>query len=281
MRVRPQSNLRVYTRGKRLVFKKNLYVITHKEIKNIFPKSRKIMMVGAINKEVPQGYYSDYGENCDNISSKNANYCELTGLYYMIKNDTDVEVLGLEHYRRLFTKRKFYLFKFPFLKSKDIDKILETYDVIVPKIATLPISIYDHYAKDHIEDDLIKTKEIIKRKYPKYVDICEKVLSGNEIYFCNMFIGKKEVIQDYANFLFDMLFELERQIKDEVDKRDAYQRRVYGFLSERLFTIWLKAQKDIKIYECRMEVLDGSPFKTMMNKVGRKIKKIFSNSGEK
>ena len=37
-----------------------------------------------------------------------------------------------------------------------------------------------------------------------------------------------------------------------------------------------KAQKDIKIYECRMEVLDGSPFKTMMNKVGRKIKKLFS-----
>lgn len=259
-----------------MMFKKDLYVVTHKEVKNIFPKDRRIMMVGAENKKLPQGYYSDYDENLDNISNKNENYCELTGLYYMIKNDKDVEVLGLEHYRRLFTKRKFYLFKFPFLTAEDVDKILVDYDIIVPTKAILTESIYEQYAKDHFEDDLIKTKEIIKSKYPDYIEACENVLNGNEVYFLNMFIGKRKLIEDYTNFLFDVLFELEKLIGDEVKDRDKYQKRVYGFLSERLFSIWLKKNKDIKIYECHVELIEASPFKNMMKKVGRKIKKLFS-----
>ena len=42
--------------------KQSLYVITHKEVENIFPKDRIIMMVGAKNKTVPSGYFADYQE---------------------------------------------------------------------------------------------------------------------------------------------------------------------------------------------------------------------------
>ena len=57
--------------------KQSLYVITHKEVKNKFPKDRKIMMVGAVNKQVPDGYFADYNADKNNISDKNKNYCEL------------------------------------------------------------------------------------------------------------------------------------------------------------------------------------------------------------
>ena len=232
--------------------RKSLYVITHKEIKNIFPKDRKIMLVGAVNKEVPAGYYTDYSQQKRNISNKNANYCELSGLYYFINNDTEADVFGLEHYRRLFVKRKFYLFKFPFLKEKDIDKILLKYDIILPKISKLGKSIYQQYSDEHFSSDLDKVINIIDKKYPDYSQVCKKVLSANETYFCNMFIGKKEIIQDYGKWLFDILFELENIISKEVKVRDVFQQRVYGFLSERLFTIWLEKNKQIKRYECNV-----------------------------
>ena len=44
------------------------------------------------------------GDNTgDNISTKNANYCELTGLYWAWKN-ISADYIGLCHYRRYFTR---------------------------------------------------------------------------------------------------------------------------------------------------------------------------------
>ena len=49
------------------------------------------------------GYIGDH--TGDNISSKNANYCELTGLYWAWKN-LDADYIGLVHYRRYFTRKE-------------------------------------------------------------------------------------------------------------------------------------------------------------------------------
>ena len=48
------------------------------------------------------GYTAD--NTGDNISDKNPNYCELTGLYWAWKN-LPADVLGLVHYRRYMGKK--------------------------------------------------------------------------------------------------------------------------------------------------------------------------------
>ena len=232
-----------------------LFVMTHKEIKNVFPENRKIMLVGACDKKLPKDYYSDCMDS-DNISNKNYSFCELTGLYAMMK--TDFDILGLEHYRRVFVKRKLYFFRYPFLKEKDVQKLLTKFDIILPKKGTVEGNVYDQYAKDHIKDDIDKTIKIVKQKYPDYVDALNEVMKSNQLYFCNMFIGKSEIIKEYAKWLFDILFTLEQQI--DISDRDTYQKRVFGFLSERLFNVWLKKHQEVKIAERRVKKLSNKDF---------------------
>lgn len=44
-----------------------------------------------------------------------------------------------------------------------------------------------------------------------------------------------------VNGLFDVLFELEKYV--DLTKLNAYQKRLYGFLSERLLNVWVKHNK--------------------------------------
>ena len=58
-----------------------IYVIAHKDFSRKYIDGiRKVLLVGA-NRNQPGSY--DYKDNCgnDNISDKNKNFCELTGLY--------------------------------------------------------------------------------------------------------------------------------------------------------------------------------------------------------
>ena len=64
--------------------------------------------VGALGKEdfqVKAAHDIMPDSRGDNISAKNPNFCELTGLYYMWKNVSS-DYLGLSHYRRYFAQGK-------------------------------------------------------------------------------------------------------------------------------------------------------------------------------
>lgn len=49
------------------------------------------------------GYIGD--DTGDNISERNANFCELTGLYWAAHN-IDSDYIGIVHYRRYFASRR-------------------------------------------------------------------------------------------------------------------------------------------------------------------------------
>ena len=52
-----------------------------------------------------------------------------------------------------------------------------------------------------------------------------------------MFIMKKELLDDYCGWLFDILFELEKRL--DISSYSDNDKRVFGFVSERLLDVWL------------------------------------------
>lgn len=53
------------------------------------------------------------------------------------------------------------------------------------------------------------------------------------------------MLDSYCSWLFEILSTIESQI--DVGSKDAYQSRVFGFLSERLFNVWLD-KHNLNIY---------------------------------
>lgn len=203
-----------------------LYVVTHKKIERKIPE-RTVIGVGE-NKDIEGADL--YDNTGDNISERNVFYCELTALYWIWKNDLS-DIIGLEHYRRQFYNNKVIMDK------RTVQKLLEKNDVIVPNKCNLVQSVYHNYAKEHFEQDLLITQKIISEKYPEYIDGFYQLKRTNKMYMCNMFIAKREFVDNYCKWLFDILFELERNV--DLSKRCNYQKRMFGFISERLFNVYL------------------------------------------
>lgn len=185
------------------------------------------------------------GDNTgDNISFKNGNYCELTGLYWAWKN-LEADNYGLFHYRRFLDvmgkyKGQIYPSKIKLSdwSKENLDSLMCEYDVILPTKSKFKISVYERYKKDHIGKDLDAVIDIIKKDYPQYTSAVDKSLHINEEYCCNTFIMKKAIFNEYCEWLFDILGKVEKQTN--INKYDAYQSRIYGFLSERMINIFIQ-----------------------------------------
>ena len=235
-------------------------------------ESTKIYIVSHKSEEElkKDGYcYIHVGDNiknssllCDNtgnnIASKNSTYCELTALYWIWKN-AKFQNVGLVHYRRFFLSKKSNVFKFHFLDKKVIENILNNYDMILPKKYKCKETIYENYCLHHFGSDLNDIRKIIEKKFPDYLESYNYIIYHQKSFYTrNMFIGKKEVVDKYCSWLFAILFEFEQNV--DLTNRDLYQRRIFGFISERLFNVWLYKNK-IKIKENKIGFTYMSPLK--------------------
>lgn len=192
------------------------------------------------------GYVGD--NTGENISIKNPNYCELTGLYWAWKN-LDCEYIGLCHYRRYFAHKskssKLEDKKQAIFTRDDYEQLLQQYDVILPKKRNYYIeTVRSQYEHAHNKRDLDEIEKIIKMQYPSYIEAFEKVMNSRKLHIYNMFVMNKALFDEYCTWLFDILFTLEKRI--DITNYDKYNARVFGFLSERLFNIWLE-KKQLKI----------------------------------
>lgn len=77
--------------------------------------------------------------------------------------------------------------------------------------------------------------KLLKDKYPVYYKTALDIFNGNYYYACNMWIMKNEIYQKFAEWLFEILFIIE---KSELKTEDDYQNRYIGFLAERLTTLY-------------------------------------------
>lgn len=225
-----------------------LYSCFHK--KYVIPKNPYIRAIH-VGMECSDNDLNIIGDNTgENISEKNKNFCELTALYWVWKN-SNADIVGLCHYRRYFNfSNKLFLHKMKEIKKeelekynlcskKDIERILidGNYNIIVPASNKFNENIYNQYCRYHKEEDLNSLIKIIKKLYPDYLESTYRVLNGNKMSIYNMFICKKEVMDKYCEWLFNILFNLEKIVT--IDK-DPYQSRIFGFISERLLNIYIE-----------------------------------------
>lgn len=195
------------------------------------------------------GYIGD--NTGDNISAKNANYCELTGLYWAWKN-LKCDYIGLCHYRRYFTGKNLHTNnaekkKAIILHRQDYEKLLREYDVILPVKRNYYIeTVRSQYEHAHNKRDLDEAEKIVAELYPEYNEAFEKVMSRKKLHILNMLVMKKTLFDEYCSWLFSILFELEKRI--DISSYNLYEARVFGFISERLFNVWLEKQQ-LKVKE--------------------------------
>jgi len=220
---------------------KNVKVVIATHKKYDMPKDKLYLPlhVGAEGKDSLNYEMDNTGEN---ISIKNPFFCELTGLYWAWKN-LDSEYIGLSHYRRHFSSKK--INKKDLINSvltlKEADKILDNVDIIVPNLRKYYIeTLYSHYEHTMYIEPLDITGEIIKEKYPEYMEEFDKLKKRTSSHMFNMFIMKKDKLDEYCTWLFDILFELEKRVDNS--KYDNFHARFYGRVSELLLDVWLNTK---------------------------------------
>ena len=186
-------------------------------------------------------YYDNVG---DNISKKNPFFCELTGLYWAWKNLKN-DYIGLVHYRRYFSICK-HIPKTPekkfdvILNKEQVNNLLKDNDIILPKERKYYIeNLYDHYKHTMYVKPLDETGKIIQEKYPEYMNEFNKLHKRTSAHMFNMFIMKKDILDEYCKWLFDILFELENRMKGQGEEYDKFHSRFYGRISELLLDVWI------------------------------------------
>lgn len=258
-----------------------IYVITHKKFddKNFCKKGYQVLHVGK-NEDMKQYYLRD--DTGDNITEKNPNFCELTGMYWIWKNgkENPNDIVGLIHYRRGFTSnQENLLYSFngrvpQNIEFGKIEKILEDYDMIVPIPERGFKTVYQTYTKMHHGEDLDLAREAILEVCPEYLLDFDKAMNAHFYFNGNMFIARKKVFDKYADWLFSIYNGLEKKI-DLNKYEDTYQSRVYGFISERLLNVWLLHNhvyyKELPIFNTEIRSLN-----VLTKNMGR-VKKIFND----
>lgn len=218
----------------------SIYIITHKSFESFTnSKAYKTLLVGAVKNEGRSNYLRD-DDFPNHISEKNPHFCELTGAYWIWKKSQE-SIVGLVHYRRFFEGEAG--------KSLEIDEVrkhLATYDVILPKKQKvtsfkIPCGMKKHFATVQGlegQQSWEVMERVLKTKYPEMSEAFNRFEKQKSGYFYNMCIMKKETFAAYHEWLFDILFQVEKEL--DISSFSPYNQRMFGFLSERLMTFWVE-----------------------------------------
>ncbi len=226
-----------------------IYAITHKKFDLPEESGYYPLHVGRVLSE-DLGYPGD--DTGESISEKNKSFCELTGLYWIWKN-VSCDIVGICHYRRYFAKDG------AILSQEYIETSLARYDAILPCCGTFENdTLFTQFGLRHHIRDLLTVRDIIAERHPDYLDAFDFCMNCNLFSVGNMIITKKEIFDSYCEWLFDILLEAERRI--DTSSYDNYQKRVFGFLSERLLRVWFLKQ-NLKIHEEDYMNIDHDPNK--------------------
>jgi hypothetical protein len=160
----------------------------------------------------------------DNISHKNAQYCEASAMYSIWKNATAPWV-GVEHYRR-------HLLVTPDMLYGDVD-------VIMP----LPYMCYpdseSQFRRFVGEEVATALHDALKKLHPGEYEAYARCLSGEYHYAYNMIAARKEVFDKFCEWAFGITGYIER-----LDLRSVKETRALAYAAEQLTSIYFMANLD-------------------------------------
>ncbi|MBQ1547766.1 MAG: DUF4422 domain-containing protein [Lachnospiraceae bacterium] len=216
-----------------------IYVCTHKKFDPPTDPMYVPIQVGAEGKE-DLGYVPD--NTGENISDLNWLFGELTGLYWIWRNDNGTEDIGINHYRRYFRGSNGDL-----LTPSECEEIMSGCDLIASTLMVGDVSNEEAYGQAHNVKDLHSLGRAVERVFPEYKPFFDEVIHGNESYYGNLCVMKREIFNDYCDWLFTVFTDVMPDI--DVSSYDLYRKRIYGFLSEQMMMVYIK-KNGLKVHEC-------------------------------
>jgi len=228
-----------------------IYILAHKEVPLVSAPHFRSLALGGLGS----GAFDHRDDQADNISHLNRYYCELTGTYWVWKNIRD-DIVGLCHYRRYFSTIALTdNADFPhttFAATKDllaldaqarqVERILERYDIIVPRPVYEPVSTQEGYLSSHGAhgwNAFVGALDLLYGEGRHCLDIARR------FYCWNMMICSRQVFDLYCRQLFfviDRVFERVGALPPQEGAR--YQPYRYpGYLAERFMAPFLLANR--------------------------------------
>lgn len=196
----------------------------------VFSEKERILQVGAAltGERISEEAFLDC--QGDNISERNKQFCELTGLYWIWKNACE-DYVGLVHYRRHFL-----------LPDNWPERMSDNWvDAILPVPLYVAPSIAGNYMERHIASDWEYLMKYFMSELPAEYEAANRIFSGNLYSPCNMLIARKEVLDKLCEWMFPILFSV---VAHGGEKADPYMNRYPGFISERLITYFFESRRD-------------------------------------
>lgn len=227
---------------------KRIIVVTHKAYE--MPSDGMYLPVCVGTGLTSLGKIFQRDDDGDNISGKNATYCELTAIYWAWKNLPleNGDFIGVAHYRRHFTLKRGAKTLMDVLSTEQLEELVNKHGyrtVFVTPVRKYHPSIEQHYItsmygyREIHEKDIECLKQAIKEcSSPEYFQAGLKVLTGKTAHMLNMFIMNAEMFREYCAWLFPVI---DRVV--ELRKSRSDQRRYAGALSEFCLDIWLAAHQ--------------------------------------
>lgn len=221
----------------------------------------------AVNPDIDLGFIGD--DTGDNISEKNPEWCELTSLYWAWKNLPRTKYFGIAHYRRYLD-----------IDTRDdsIDIEMGDCDMIVtgPSISPYSNAHYLMYLST-IEDFWIFADTFLEM-HPEYGnEFIDYFFNQRWIYPNNVFLCRREVFDEYCEFMMPVLLETDKRMLPGSYMR---HRRAISYYGEFMLTLFIICrQKKVKVVDCDKtpSFMSGMGTKRFRSVLHRKFYYTFQN----
>ena len=225
--------------------KLKIIVCTHKadsRIRNYAPYV-PVHAGKALHPKMDLGFIGD--DTGDNISEKNPLYSEWSVIYWAWKNYNDAEYIGFNHYRRYFKIN---------ITKDNVETIMGKADLIAMKrINKSRCFRIDDLSRMTSQEDTYLFFDSVLSIHPDCKEaLLRYIYNSTEYFFYSMFIMKRELFDEYCNFIFPVLFDLEKRIKPHGYSR---QQRALGYFGETSLGLFIY-YKNLKVKEVEISGTD-------------------------